>query len=121
MGQRQGMRCYYSGLPFHLVGGLAHDLYPSLDRQDSDGDYSASNCRLTAWFINRARGRTPPLVFMERLRETTESFASAPCHTEPHTQFQLEPSAPEADPRQIPLFWRQGEWPASLDSPVRIT
>lgn len=87
LGRRQGMRCYFSGLEFHLAGGKRHARYPSLDRQDVNGDYSMSNCRLTAWAYNRGRGDMPTTEFLSLLQDTLYSFQSAPWCQEYHRLF----------------------------------
>ena len=87
MGRRQSMRCHFTGVPFHLEGGKRHWAYPSLDRQDVDGDYSFENCRLTAWMWNRCRGDMSPEEFLAALHKSLYSFAVAPWHAEYHTLF----------------------------------
>lgn len=87
LGRRQGMRCYLSGIPFYLGAGVKHGMFPSLDRQDVNGSYSLSNCRLVAWAHNRGRGDMPVTEFLILLQRTVESFATAPFHAEYHQAF----------------------------------
>ena len=91
MGERQGMRCHYSGIPFILEGGKAHPQYPSLDRTIVDGDYSAENCRLTCWMMNRGRSDMPAVEFLRTLQMAVESFATAPWTSEYHVAFLPKP------------------------------
>ncbi len=78
LGRRQGNRCFFSGVPFHFKGGKKHPRYPSLDRQDVNGDYSFQNCRLTAWAYNRGRGDMSSADFLSLLQDTMSSFGTAP-------------------------------------------
>src|SRR5262245_17044095 len=84
---RQGGVCYFTGQPFLFHGGVAHPRYPSLDRQDCDGDYTLGNCRLVTWWVNRSRNTDAPATFVDNLRAALETFATAPCHAELYTAF----------------------------------
>lgn len=87
LGRRQGMLCFFSGLAFHLQGGKRHPRYPSLDRQDVNGDYTFANCKLTAWAYNRGRGDMPSTDFLSLLQDTVHSFSQAPWTREYYRLF----------------------------------
>lgn len=67
--ERQKGRCKLTDLPMVLSvpKGEPNDLIVSVDRIDSDAQYSPENLQLTCWFANRWKGTTPNDQFIKLL------------------------------------------------------
>jgi hypothetical protein len=76
--QQEG-RCKLTGLPMALnvPKGKPNDMIVSVDRIDSDAQYSQENLQLTCWFANRWKGTTPNDQFINLLEQVRNGSGGA--------------------------------------------
>lgn len=73
--------CEATGIPFiitinHGKGHRTNSFSPSIDRIDQTGPYTESNCEMTCWIYNRAKGAFPLadlVIMMKSYLETNKS------------------------------------------------
>ncbi len=64
----RGNRCALTGIPFHFHGPSAEkNLFPSVDRIDSDGHYEEGNIQIVCQFINFWKGASDNAEFQRLL------------------------------------------------------
>lgn len=68
--QQEG-QCKLTGLSMvlNVIKGETNDMIVSVDRIDSDSQYSPENLQLTCWFANRWKGTTPNDQFINLLKK----------------------------------------------------
>lgn len=74
--EKQQRLCNLTGLPMQLrvPKGAPNHMIVSVDRIDSDKQYSPENLQLTCWFANRWKGTTPNDEFLGLLAAIRESY-----------------------------------------------
>lgn len=71
--QRQGNRCYYTGLPLGFKVRTNAPLMVSTDRRDSSGGYTPTNTVLCCWIVNKMKSDTPEQEFSVLLNQIADS------------------------------------------------
>jgi hypothetical protein len=65
-------KCELTGISF-VYGEHRHPFGASVDRIDSNENYSEGNCRLILWMLNAAKGACPESAFITFLRQVAEA------------------------------------------------
>jgi hypothetical protein len=68
--------CAVTGIALDF-SGADHDLAPSLDRIDSNGNYEPANVQIVAWFVNRWKSDDSPANFGRLLRLVAQTSLPA--------------------------------------------